>query len=268
MCLFETTKTKPNRTCVAPVGQWFLGYDRFDVHEWFPYSNQDFLGLASALWRLSQTVGLRRGDVVLAVVDTPPHISSFLPYLWSYAEESRGCGLEFISGSLEWYDALAMSWITFMQKRRPTVILSSKRNAVALAEKLQVMETSVNVALPELRAGVFFGDGEGNLLEPHFSVESFEVCSPIEHMGFWSECRCHSGIHTWLDSCIPEILLDGKKEAELLRKSAVGAEGELVITNFAAALPLVRYRTGKRIRVESVGQCGCGANHPKIKFSQ
>lgn len=264
--LFRTTRTKPNNTCVGHIGHWFLGHDRFDTQEWYPYSNEDFLGIASALTRLSSTVGLHSGDIVLLVVDTPPRMPSFLPVLWNYAEESRHCGLEFINGSMEWYDSLGMSWITFIQKRRPTAIMATKRNAAALAEKLQSMGTSVKATLPELRVGVFFGEGTASQLEPYSATEIFEAYSPVEHMAFWSECKNHSGVHVWLDGCIPEALSEGGKEAQLLSKFKAGTEGELVITNFATALPLVRYRTGKHIRIESVGECSCGANHPKIKF--
>ncbi len=264
--LFEATITKPNSTCIAPIGGWFLGHDRFDKHEWYPYSNEDFLGVASGLSRLSSIIGLRKGDVVLAVVDTPPRVSSFIPFLWNRAEESNSCGLEFINGSMEWYDSLGMSWITFIQKRRPTVVLATKRNALAFVEKLQMMGTSVKAVLPDLRISIFIEDGVPSRLEPHFATESFEVYSPVEHLAFWSECSSHSGIHLWLDNCIPEILFADGKQSELLDNSKVGTEGELVITNFAAALPLVRYQTGKRVRVESVDQCSCGANHPKIRF--
>ncbi len=264
--LFKATRAKPNSTCVGPIGGWFLGYDRFDIHEWYPYSNEDFLAIAPAFSRLCSNAGLRGGDIVLAVVDTPPRLSSFIPFLWSRSEESKNCQLEFIDGSMEWYDSLSTSWITFMQKRRPTAVLATKRNALALAEKLQSMGTSVKAALPNLRVSVFIEDGTSNRLEPHFDTENFEVYSPTEHMAFWCECSSHSGIHAWLEGCIPEVLPANAKEATLLSKSKSGAEGELVITNFATALPLIRYRTGKRIRLESVGQCSCGANHPKIKF--
>ncbi|MCW4023447.1 MAG: hypothetical protein NWF01_00215 [Candidatus Bathyarchaeota archaeon] len=264
--LFETTRTRPNTISVAPVSQWFLGHDKFDVHEWYPYSGEDFMNIAPLLSRLSQTVGLHAGDIVLTVVDTPPHISSFMPYLWSYADASKNCGLEFINGSLEWYDALGMSWINFIQKRQPTTIFASKRNAVALAEKLKTVGTSVKSALSKLRVVIFFGEDTTNQLEAYSNMETFEVYSPIEHMALWSECQSHSGVHVWLDTCIPEILPEGKTEAQLLRQATKGARGELVITNFSKALPLVRYKTGRQICVESVGQCACGANHPKVKF--
>lgn len=265
-CLFEATKTKPLQTCVDAVGQWFLGHNRIDTHEWYPYSNEDFLNIAQAFSRLTKTVGLHQGDAVLVVVDTPPHISSFIPYLWTYSAGSNDSGLEFINGSLEWYDSLGMSWITFIQKRQPTAILATKRNADALAKKLETMDTSVEAVLPKLRVGAFIEDASASQLLPYAYVESFEVYSPIEHMEFWSECKSHSGMHVWLDGCIPEILPDGQKEAQLLAKASEGATGELVLTTFASALPLVRYKTGKHIQVEGIGQCSCGANHPKIRF--
>jgi phenylacetate-coenzyme A ligase PaaK-like adenylate-forming protein len=264
--LFETTRTRPNHTCAAPVSHWFLGHDTFKAHEWYPYSAEDFMAIAPMLSRLSQTVGLHSGDVVLTVVDTPPHISSFIPYLWSYADASKNCGLEFINGSLEWYDSLGMSWITFIQKRQPTAILATKRNAVALSEKLNTMGTSIQNVLSQLRVAVFFDDESTNPLDAYSGLETFEVYSPIEHMALWSECQTHSGVHVWLDTCIPEILPEGKTEAQLLCKASKDTRGELVITNFSKALPIVRYKTGRHICVEDVDQCICGVNHPKIKF--
>jgi phenylacetate-CoA ligase len=264
--LFETTRTKINDTVVGAIGHWFLGHERFDVHEYFPYSSEDFLSIASALTRLCYNTGLHPGDIVLAVVDTPPRISSFIPFLWTYSEESRNCGLEFINGSMEWYDSLGMSWITFIQKRRPTAILATKKNAIALSDKLHTIGTSVKEVLPDLRLALFMGEDSVDQLKPYSAAEAFEVYSPIEHMTFWSECKNHNGIHAWLDNAIPEVLSEGAKEAQLLSKTAAGTEGELVITNFLSSLPLVRYRSGKRIRVEGVGQCSCGANHPRIRF--
>ncbi|MGD6810957.1 MAG: hypothetical protein ACQCN3_14760 [Candidatus Bathyarchaeia archaeon] len=264
--LFEATRTKTSSITIGPVGHWFLGHDSFKVHEWFPFSNKDFLGIAPALSRLNSAVGLHAGDVVLVVVDMPQRISSFIPFLWTYAEEPKSCGLEFINGSLEWCGSLGMSWITFIQKRRPTALLASKKNAAEFAEKLQTMGTSIEEVLPELRLGVFFGEGSKYQLKHYEPVETFEVYSPVEHMAFWSECKRHDGIHAWLDSAIPEVLPDGEKEAQLLSESSEGVEGELVITNFSEALPLIRYRTGKHIRVEGIGKCICGAEHPRISF--
>ena len=267
--LFETTRAKPNKICIAPVSQWFLGYDQPNTHEWYPYSGEDFRAIAPMLARMSRTAGLRKGDIVLAIVDTPPRISSFIPYLWSQADASRACGLEFIIGSMEWYDTLGMSWINFIQKRHPTAIFSSRKNALVLAEKLGTMNSSVREVLSEARIGIFYGEHTADItqhVEPYSALETFEVYSPTEHMAFWPECRSHSGVHVWLDTCIPEIIPIGHEEAQLLRKAASGTKGELVITNFSEALPLIRYKTGEIVSVESIDGCSCGCDHPRIKF--
>ncbi len=268
--LFEFTRTKPNKVCVAPVSHWFLGYEQSTLHEWYPFSEEDFASIAPMLARLSSTVGLRKGDIVLAVVDPPPRISSFLPYLWSYAGASKDCGLEFIIASLEWYDTLEMSWINFIEKRHPTAIFSSAKNAHLLAQKLEAKNPPVRDAFSEARIGIFYGDhAETDLLrtlKPYAALETFEVYSPTEHMAFWSECRSHSGIHVWLDTCIPEVLPAGHTVAQLICKAAPGTRGELVITHFAGALPLIRYKTGHSICVEAVDQCRCGCSHPRVRF--
>jgi phenylacetate-coenzyme A ligase PaaK-like adenylate-forming protein len=266
--LFDFTKSKPTKVNAAPVSHWFLGNNRA-VHEWFPYSEQDFMAIAPNLKRLAQMVGLRKGDIVLALVDTPPRISSFIPYLWSNSE-AKEWGLEFIVGSLDWYDTLGMSWINFIQKRRPTAILASTTNAKALADKIEATKKSAKDVLSDLRVGVFLGNQTETdmikLVEPYSHLEAFEVYSPLEHMAFCVECTNHKGIHVWQDNCIPEIIPTGQKEAQLLTKTQLGVEGELVLTNFSKALPLVRYKTENAVRVEGLGECRCGCNHPKVKF--
>ena len=160
---------------------------------------------------------------------------------------------------------LGMSWINFIQKRRPTAIFASTRNAKAFAEKLGSMNTSVREVLPEARIGVFYGEQQNSLSEAYSSLDKYQVYSPIEHMAFWSECPSHSGVHVWLDTCVSEIIPVGHQKAQLLSKSAEGTEGELVITTFSKALPLIRYKTGKFVHLES-SECSCGCSHPKIRF--
>jgi phenylacetate-coenzyme A ligase PaaK-like adenylate-forming protein len=90
-----------------------------------------------------------------------------------------------------------------------------------------------------------------------------------------SECASHQGMHVFLDGCLPEIIpeteLERQKEDPAHRSQAVplwnarpGLVGELVLTNFAQAFPLVRYRTADLVRVESTAPCACGRSHPRI----
>ena len=268
--LFEATRNRRRTICLAEISHWFAGYDQADTYEWFPYSAGDFLKIAPMLARMSEAVGLRCGDTVLAIVDVPPRISSSIPYLWSQSDSSNTHRLEFIIGAMDWYDTLGMTWMKFMQRRRPTVVFASTRNAQALAEKIQAtMKTEASNVLPETRIGIFYGKhlktDITKLLES-YSLEPFEVYSPTEHMSFCTECGNHRGIHLWTDTCVPEIIVDGNDEAKPISEAAPGTEGQLVITNFAECLPLVRYKTGKSIRVEGADQCACGHSDPRVTF--
>jgi len=70
----------------------------------------------------------------------------------------------------------------------------------------------------------------------------------------------HEGVHIWLDTCIAEILpaveLEERETSAGLRSQAVflheakpGTRGELVVTTFGEALPLIRYRQVKQLRL-------------------
>jgi phenylacetate-coenzyme A ligase PaaK-like adenylate-forming protein len=164
-----------------------------------------------------------------------------------------------------------MSWINFIQKRRPTAIFASAKNAKAFAEKVASMNTSIKDVLPKAKTCILYGKDidrdRTELSGPYATLEFFEVYSPTEHMTFCSECSSHSGVHVWLDTAIPEIIPGGHTQAELLSEAKAGTSGELVITNFSKALPLIRYKTGKSIQVEGGQDCSCGCTHPKVKFN-
>lgn len=266
--LFEATRMKRGKVACGPVNTWFAGSSPENPYEWFPFGARDFLGIAPMLARMSRAVGLRAGDIVLAVTETRPRISPTIPYLWTCSEASRSPRLEFISGSLEWYDTLGMTWIDFVQRRRPTVLFTSTERALALADKIhRDLNVEVSEVLPETRVGIFYGeplvDSEAKILEA-YGLELYEVYSPTEHMSFCTECGAHEGIHVWMDACIPEIIPAGRGDATPIWETALGTKGELVVTNFAECLPLMRFRTGELIRVEGVDRCACGRTHPRI----
>jgi len=266
--LFEAIRTKRGKIACGPANTWFAGSSPTNRYEWFPFSARDFLGISPMLERMSRVIGLRAGDIVLAVVDTAPRISSVVPYLWTHPESERSLGLEFIVGSLDWYDTLGMTWIDFVQRRRPTVLFTSTKNALALADKIQEdFKTQAKAILTETRIGIFYGepleDCRARIMEA-YDLEPYEVYSPTEHMRFCTECRAHRGIHLWMDTCLPEIIPFDSEGALPLWEASPGTKGKLVITNFAECLPLVRYKTEESIIVESIGRCTCGRTHPRI----
>jgi phenylacetate-CoA ligase len=91
------------------------------------------------------------------------------------------------------------------------------------------------------------------------------------------ECSEHSGMHIYLDVSVPELIVKEELEREQADPSYVpravpiwetspGTLGELVLTTFADALPLIRYRMSDLVQVISTEPCACGRTHPRIKI--
>lgn len=266
--LFEATRTKLRRVACSSVSTWFAGSSKINNYEWVPYSTRDYLGIAPMLMRMQHVTKLQDGDIVLAVVDLPPRIYSSIPYLWTHTQASNDCKLEFIIGSLDWYDTLGMTWIDFIQSRHPTVLFASTRNALALSDRIKKeLGVEAREVLSKTRIGIFYGNAlEATKTEilNSYSIEPYEAYSPTEHMSYWVECNYHQGMHVWMDTCIPEIIPTKSEEAIPLSEASTGTKGELVITNFAECLPLFRLKMGELIRLESLTSCGCGITHPRI----
>jgi phenylacetate-coenzyme A ligase PaaK-like adenylate-forming protein len=265
---FEATRTKIGRVACGSVSTWFAGSSPSNDYEWVPYNSRDYLGIVVMLMRMQRVTGLQNGDIVLAVVDLPPRIYSSIPYLWTNSQVSNNCKLEFIIGSLDWYDTLGMTWIDFIQRRLPTVVFSSTGNALMLANRInKELGVKAKDVLSNTRIGIFYGnplEAVKTELLSTYSLEPYEAYSPTEHMSFWVECNYHQGLHVWMDACIPEIIPMKDEEAIPILEAPVGTKGELVITNFADCLPLFRFKTGELIRVESLTRCDCGRTHPRI----
>jgi len=267
--LFDATRKMPHEVSCCERTTWFAGSSPTNSYEWFPFNERDFLGIANMLGRMARVVGLRTGDIVLAVVDPLPRISSVIPLLWNYSQASKVPRLEFITASLEWYETMGSTWIHFMRRRRPTVLFTSTQNAVSLTNMIRrELKLLAKEVLTETRVGIFFGEplkASRDRIAQEYALEPYESYSPTEHSSFCTECDAHVGIHVWMDTCIPEIIpVDSRGTALPLWESPSGTMGELVITNFGECLPLIRFKTGESIRVEATDRCTCGRTHPRI----
>ena len=91
-----------------------------------------------------------------------------------------------------------------------------------------------------------------------------------------AECAAHTGMHVYMDVCLPEVIpqVELEKEADdpeyvpqaiPMWEATPGLTGELVLTTFADGLPLIRYRMSDLIEVVSTEPCQCGRTHPKVK---
>lgn len=79
--------------------------------------------------------------------------------------------------------------------------------------------------------------------------------------GMLTDCPEHDGMHIWDDHYIVEIVDENGK---CLKD---GEEGELVVTTLSLnALPLIRFKTGKKSKIISREKCMCGLHTVKIDY--
>ncbi|MCX6557214.1 MAG: GH3 auxin-responsive promoter family protein, partial [Candidatus Aminicenantes bacterium] len=131
------------------------------------------------------------------------------------------------------------------------------------------------------RKGLFAGEPAtpyARALKRSFNLEAFDAYASTESSdAVIIECSSHQGMHVFLDSCLPEIIPDAELEREQKDPAAApqaipiwdaqpGLSGELVLTTFSDAFPLLRFRTSDLVRVVSTAPCACGRSHPRISI--
>ena len=123
---------------------------------------------------------------------------------------------------------------------------------------------------------LLFGNGSSQerqrVAEMH-GVEAFQMHGATDCLLLNLECRAHQGVHIWMDTCVAEIVpapssdaRSADSEAVFLHEAKPGTRGELVVTTFGEALPLIRYRTGEMVEAVSSQRCPCGLSHPRVRF--
>lgn len=279
--ILESQKRRALRSLAcAPVWMWFASSAEKGEWIWVPYGREDILRILGLMIRLSSVCEIECGDRVLSALPMAPRIANALPYMWMYADMvSSRRNLEFITGSTYMLDR--SDWPEFAQRRKPTVMLAGQEEATALLEYYKKTASAPpREILPDLKRGVIPGPVPGSCrreLEEAYGMEIFTCFLSVEFPGLFSECRVHDGCHVWMDTCIPELIPHGKNgrgnrggtrssDAIFLDQADVGMQGELVLTTFGEALPLIRYRTGHLIKVTAVSPCSCGITHPRVEF--
>jgi hypothetical protein len=215
----------------------------------------------------------------LAMNEAMPHVSNALPYLWERADYLAGPRrFEFLiaATSMLWRN----HWERFALQKQPAWLAGSVADARLLARELG---DDVELLVSPPGRGLFWGEPldsadlaagapapatRRELQETFGLVETFSLYLSAECREMYAECPAHDGLHLWMDGAIHEIVPAGADRAEALfvDQAPAGLEGEYVFTGWGEALPLVRYRTGDRIRVVSAEPCPCGCTHPRVQF--
>jgi phenylacetate-CoA ligase len=128
---------------------------------------------------------------------------------------------------------------------------------VAAEEKLDLARCSV-------RAIIVAGEPGGNIPETRAKIEAAWGARVFDHSGMTEigaasfECAQRpGGLHVIEDEFVAEVI-DPATLAPV-PDGPDGAEGELVLTNLGRwGSPLVRYRTGDRVRLRRGARCDCG----------
>jgi len=144
-------------------------------------------------------------------------------------------------------------------------LLGDTRDITAFVEYCR--ENSLSLSETSLRSGVFCGkplsEGTRKHVEKEAGMYIYMTAGfgPFLH-GMATDCKAHDGMHLWDDHYIAEII-DSNTGAVL----PDGEEGELVITTLTLeALPLIRFRTGKKSKIVSREKCECGLDAIKIGY--
>jgi len=257
--------------------------------KWLPLTLDDTARWFRRAQRVMELL-MARGDAAqstcfLAINEPMPLVGNALPYLWERADYLAGPHrFEFIIGatSMLWRN----HWDRFALQKQPGWLAGSVADARILARE---MGGDALRLMRDPRRGIFWGEpldgaqatgatqakgARFELQETFGLADSFSVYLSAECRELYAECPAHAGIHLWMDGAIHEILPNGLPADEartgagavFVDQAPAGTEGEYVLTTLGEALPLVRYRTGDRIRVVGSEPCACGITHPRVQF--
>jgi len=146
-----------------------------------------------------------------------------------------------------------------------TVVCCTPTYALRLAEV--AAEEGIDLARSSVRALIVAGEPGGNIPATRRCIESAFGTRVFDHAGMteigpWGfEClEAPGALHVIESEFIPEVI-----DPKTARPVAEGGTGELVLTNLGrTGSPLVRYRTGDRVRAV-YGRCSCGRSFARME---
>ena len=221
--------------------------------------------------------------------DGPRDVESGEGIIFSYdgAVDSVAMALKRRITALVAFPSLAMRIAEGLSEEVPLFARRRLKEKVNLQNLLYYLVTRVRQVRPrdvvKVHTGIFGGEPlapyRQALYEAWGLKLSYNFYTFSEYQVGLCECSAQDGLHVWLDVSLPEIIyqadLDREREEEgfvppahPLWEAAAGDEGELVLTHWGDAFPLVRWRTSDLIRVVSTQPCSCGRTLPRVNILQ
>lgn len=296
-------ETDPSEwACCDHVRLWISTSGTTGTPKWVPISDKDIEELEARTLGDAAIMGtFKPGQRGLALNAPAPYYSDLQGYASSAAairhsrqgemvvvsfveaERSLGFALRHRADGFMAFPSIAMALAEGITARLPQVVNQLLPGKSWLARPLVFVLQRVVHAKPRHFARFRWGVFGGEPLEPYrqaihdaWGMESFEIYALSELRLVFFECFAHEGLHLWLDRCLPEIIPQAELEreereagyqpvAQPVWEAGEGLVGELVLTSFSDALPLIRYRTSDLVQVVSNARCRCGRTDPRIR---
>lgn len=181
---------------------------------------------------------------------------SFGPFLgfWAAFEGAARRGCLVLPGG----GASTVARLKFLQENSATVLCSTPTYALRMLEVAR--EEGISLAQSSVRLLILAGEPGANIASTRLLIEEGWGARVIDHWGMTEvgplgiECQeSPGGFHLLEEECYAEVLHPDRDTPVSL-----GEEGELTITTLGRIhSPVVRYRTGDRVRLDPQ-PCACG----------
>ena len=281
---------------------WYCTSGSMGNRKWMAWTYNDYNLTRKAIGEMLLKY-LKPTDKIMSIMLPPPFISGSSPFRIIEGSASVGYPLEVIAMTPEYVadsfgllrkrqptailctPSLTLRMAEEMAKNAPAILKRIAEEQKSAAMRVASMVTKVKKVKPkmifkEMRVGYFGGeplDPFRKAIEEQWGIEAFDVYAFTEGLGAGYECPEHNGLHfpspNGIIEIIPESELekeeenpDYKPKAVLLSEVEEGMRGEIVLTDFKEALPLIRYRIRDLVEVTSASGCSCGDDAPRLKI--
>lgn len=149
-------------------------------------------------------------------------------------------------------------FVVMLSRWRPTLIVGYVTVLDLVASYMK--KNDLNTVRPraiEAAAEKLWPD-QRSRIQAVFDTPVYDAYGSREFGSIAAECEARDGLHVLADTCIVEVVRDG-------RPAAPGELGEILVTSFTnQAMPLIRYQVGDLACLHEDTPCACGRSFPRL----
>ncbi|HUU79036.1 MAG TPA: GH3 auxin-responsive promoter family protein [candidate division Zixibacteria bacterium] len=284
------------------VGLWYCTSGSMGNRKWIPWTYTDYNRTRNSIGEIVLKF-LKPDDKVMSIMLPSPFISGSTAFRILEGTASKGFPIEQIALTPEYVadsfgllrkrqptaifctPSLTLRMAEEIAINTPIILKSMAEEQKKAILKVASVATKLVKIKPktifkEMKIGFFGGESLEpfrKAIEEQWGIEAFDIYAFTEGYGAGYECHEHNGLHfpsiNGIIEIIPqseiekeEINPDYKPEAILFSEAEEGLIGEIVLTDFKEALPIIRYRIRDLVKVISTDGCSCGDDSPRLKI--